>query len=143
MKILRLALVFVMTFVLAGFVSAAAAKPDKNNPFRQQLSKIAKLEKKIQEAEEKEASDKKLKKLKKDLEDAQEKLAKRKDTLIAKTEAAIAKLEKALEKLREKEGSEDKVAKLEKELEELRTFLRNIPIWAQGETPDDEGLGAE
>lgn len=143
MKLFRIALVCMMAFAFTAVLSAAAPqrKYDKANPFKNELNKIAKVEEKIAEGETKGLTEKKKKKLKEELEKAQEKLTKKKDQLSAKAEKEIAKLEKELEKVQGKEGQEAKVEKLNKELDAKRAFLRNLPIWAQGETPDDDGLG--
>ena len=141
MKLFRIALACMMAFAFTAVLSAAPRKYDKANPFKGELNKIAKVEEKIAEGETKDLTEKKKKKLKEDLEKAQEKLTKKKDQLTAKTEKEIARLEKELEKVEGKEGQEKKVEKLTKELEAKRTFLKNLPIWAQGETPDDDGLG--
>ena len=142
MKLFRIALVCMMAFAFTAVLSAAPQrKYDKANPFKNELNKIAKVEEKIAEGETKGLTEKKKKKLKEELEKAQEKLTKKKDQLSAKAEKEIAKLEKELEKVQGKEGQEAKVEKLNKELDAKRTFLRNLPIWAQGETPDDDGLG--
>ena len=142
MKLFRIALACMMAFAFTAVLSAAPQrKYDKANPFKGELNKIAKVEEKIAEGETKDLTEKKKKKLKEDLEKAQEKLTKKKDQLTAKTEKEIARLEKELEKVEGKEGQEKKVEKLTQELEAKRTFLKNLPIWAQGETPDDDGLG--
>ncbi|MBO5959066.1 MAG: hypothetical protein J6Q65_02985 [Lentisphaeria bacterium] len=142
MKLFRIALIGMMAFVLTAVVTAAP-KLDKKNPFKSELGKIAKVEGKIAEGENKDLSSKQKKKLEEDLEKAQEKLAKKKDKLISRTEKEIAKLEKDLEKVQGKEGQDAKIEKLNKELEAKRNFLKNIPIWAQGETPSEDGLGIE
>ena len=142
MKLFRIALVCMMAFAFTAVLSAAPPrKYDKANPFKGELNKIAKAEEKIAEGETKELTKKKKEKLEENLKKAQEKLEKKKESLTSKTEKEIAKLEKELEKVEGKEGQEKKVEKLTKELEAKRTFLKNLPIWAQGETPDDDGLG--
>lgn len=142
MKLFRIALVCMMAFAFTAVLSAAPQrKYDKANPFKGELNKIAKAEEKIAEGETKELTKKKKEKLEENLKKAQEKLEKKKESLTSKTEKEIAKLEKELEKVEGKEGQEKKVEKLTKELEAKRTFLKNLPIWAQGETPDDDGLG--
>lgn len=142
MKLFRIALVCMMAFAFTAVLSAAPQrKYDKANPFKGELNKIAKAEEKLAEGENEDLTEKKKKKLKENVEKAQAKLLKKKDQLTAKTEKEIAALEKELAKVEGKEGQEKKVEKLTKELEAKRTFLKNLPIWAQGETPDDDGLG--
>ncbi len=127
-----LAAVFCFAFTLA-----AAPKKKSFNPFKSELKKIEKVNKDIEKAEEKKESSEKKDALKDKLKDAEEKLAKKKERLTEKTGKEIADLEKKIEKLK---AAEKPTEKLESLLAEKQRFLKSIPIWADGDEPEEDEI---